>query len=153
MITLTTGDIFQSPAQAIVNPVNCIGIMGAGLALQFKKKFPDNFQAYAHACRQGQVRTGKMHLFDRGAGKQPRYIINFPTKRHWRHPSRLEYLQKGLEDLVRTIRAHGIVSVTIPPLGAGLGGLPWTQVKPRIIQAMEPLEDVQVTILQPRGAP
>ena len=133
-ITLTTGDILAATADAIVNPVNTDGVMGKGLALQFKKAFPKNFATYAHACEAGELVLGKVHVFERTEGA-PRFIINFPTKKHWRHPSKLEYVRDGLVDLVLQVKQRGIASIGIPPLGCGLGGLAWCDVQPLIIEA------------------
>lgn len=125
------GDIFLAPAEALVNPVNCVGVMGKGLARQFKQRFPANFHAYRKACREGLVRPGNVFIFDTG-GLNPRFIINFPTKRHWRDRSRLEDIQAGLRDLPREVVSRGICSVAVPPIGCGLGGLKWTEVSPLI---------------------
>lgn len=121
------GDILQSEAQAIVNPVNCVGVMGAGLAKQFKEKHPGNYHAYSVACRRGDVEIGSMfcttHFIGYGDNRVERTVINFPTKLHWRDPSKLEYIEKGLEDLVDLVYTLQIESIAIPPLGCGLGGL------------------------------
>jgi len=153
MIELTQGDILHADVEAIVNTVNCVGVMGRGIALQFKKAWPDNFKAYAAACNKQQVQPGNMFVFDTGQLANPRFIVNFPTKRHWRGASRMEDIESGLAALVATIREKGIHSVAIPPLGSGLGGLDWQQVKPRIEQAMSELADVRVLIFEPKGAP
>lgn len=153
MIEYTRGDILRSEAEALVNTVNCVGVMGRGIALQFKNRFPENFNAYATACKRSEVQPGRMFVFDTGQLTPPRYIINFPTKRHWRGKSRMEDIDDGLVALVATIRARGIRSIAIPPLGSGLGGLDWPQVKPRIEAALRSLDDVQVIIFEPEGAP
>lgn len=153
MIELTQGDILKADVEAIVNTVNCVGVMGRGIALQFKKAWPDNFKAYAAACDNQQVQPGRMFVFETGQLANPRYIINFPTKRHWRGASRMEDIEAGLEALVATIRENNIQAIAIPPLGSGLGGLDWNQVKPRIEQAMSAMPDVRVLIYQPKGAP
>lgn len=127
--------------------------MGRGIALQFKNFFPANFKAYAKACQNEKVQPGKMFVHDTGQLTNPRYIINFPTKRHWRGKSRMEDIETGLEDLVETIRKHKIRSIAIPPLGSGLRGLDWAEVKQRIEEELEPLDDVQVKIYEPAGAP
>ena len=127
-----TGDILAEGAEALVNTVNCVGVMGKGIALQFKKAFPENFRAYAKACQRGEVKLGAMFVFRTGTVTNPRYIINFPTKHHWRSNSRIEAIDMGLKDLARVIRAHGIRSIALPPLGCGLGGLDWGNVRPRI---------------------
>ena len=146
------GDIFREDAEALVNCVNCVGAMGRGVALQFKKAFPENFKAYAEACQQGEVQPGRMFVFETGQ-LQPRFIINFPTKRHWRGASRIEDIESGLQDLVKVIGEHGIRSIALPPLGCGLGGLDWLSVKSRIEKTLQPLSDVQVALYTPAGAP
>jgi O-acetyl-ADP-ribose deacetylase (regulator of RNase III)/uncharacterized protein YwgA len=135
-IILTQGDLLaRTDVDAIVNTVNCVGVMGKGIALQFKKKWPTNFRVYAAACKTGQVKIGQMLVYQTGALATPHYIINFPTKEHWRSPSRIEFIQAGLLDLVRQVTELGIRSIAIPPLGSGNGGLEWRQVKPLIEQA------------------
>ena len=123
MLTFKTGDILAEAADALVNTVNCVGVMGRGIALQFKRAFPDNFKAYAARCKRDQIQPGRVFVFETGTIVPPRYIINFPTKRHWRGKSRLDDIEIGLESLAREIRARGIRSIAIPPLGSGLGGL------------------------------
>jgi O-acetyl-ADP-ribose deacetylase (regulator of RNase III) len=153
MITLTTGDILKSNAEALVNTVNCVGIMGRGIALQFKNAFQDNFEAYARACEAQEVQPGRMFVYERRRLDAPRFIINFPTKRHWKGKSRMEDIDAGLVALVATVKERGIRSIAIPPLGSGLGGLEWSQVRPRIEQAFAALPDVNVIIYEPAGAP
>lgn len=152
MVELTQGNILKADVEAIVNTVNCVGVMGRGIALQFKKAWPENFKAYANACDNKQVQPGRMFIFETGQLANPRYIINFPTKRHWRGASRIEDIESGLAAMVATIREKGIQSIAIPPLGSGLGGLDWQQVKPKIEQAMSALPDVRVLIYEPKGA-
>ena len=147
------GDILKADAQALVNTVNCVGVMGRGIALQFKKKFPENFDAYERACRAGEIVLGKVHVFDMGAMFNPRYIINFPTKNHWRAKSRIEDVVTGLESLVAVVRDRKIKSIAIPPLGCGLGGLDWADVRPLIVQAFEGVTDVEVSVFEPGKAP
>lgn len=144
MIKFKNGDIFIDQAEAIVNTVNCVGVMGRGLALQFKNKYPENFREYQKACKQNFVKPGRMFVFETGELIGPKYIINFPTKRHWKAKSKIEDIQSGLQDLVKTIEQYGISSVAIPPLGSGLGGLPWGLVKNEIIQA---LNDVSCEVI------
>ncbi|TBY07329.1 type II toxin-antitoxin system antitoxin DNA ADP-ribosyl glycohydrolase DarG [Rhizobium laguerreae] len=152
MIRSVVGDILQANADAIVNTVNCVGIMGRGIALQFKNVFPENFKAYEAACKRGEVNPGRMFVFETGE-LSPRYIVNFPTKRHWKGKSRIEDIDSGLVDLVSAIRRYNITSIAIPPLGSGLGGLDWSKVRPRIVDALESLPNVAVTIYEPNGAP
>lgn len=153
MIELTSGDVLKSHSDALVNTVNCVGVMGRGVALQFKNAFPENFEAYAKACKRHEVQPGRMFVFDTGRLMPPRFIINFPTKRHWRGKSRIEDIEAGLEDLVLVIKARHIKSIAIPPLGSGLGGLDWNEVRPRIQQALEGLPDVNISVFEPAGAP
>jgi O-acetyl-ADP-ribose deacetylase (regulator of RNase III) len=128
MIHLTHGDILKQDADALVNTVNCVGVMGRGVALQFRRAFEDNYEAYHRACQRKEVRPGQMFVFERAGLGSPHWIINFPTKRHWKGKSRLEDIRSGLVDLVRVIREKGIRSIALPPLGCGLGGWigPWS---------------------------
>lgn len=153
MIEFTSGDILKSDADALVNTVNCVGVMGRGIALQFKNMYPDNFKAYEAACQRETVQPGRMFVFETGQLTPPRFIVNFPTKRHWRGKSRIEDIEAGLADLVKVIRDKGIRSIAIPPLGSGLGGLDWHEVRPRIERALTELADVQILVFEPKGAP
>lgn len=153
MIDYRSGDVLTEDAEALVNSVNCVGIMGRGIALQFKKAFPDNFKAYKAACRRSEVQPGRMLVFETHRMTNPRYIINFPTKRHWRGKSRLEDIEDGLIALVEEIRILGIHSVAIPPLGSGLGGLSWPDVRERIERTLGALTDTRVVVFEPEGAP
>jgi len=150
MIRFTQGDLLNSDAEAIVNTVNCVGIMGRGIALQFKQMYPANFKAYAAACTAGEVVPGRMFVFETGEMTNPKYLINFPTKKHWRGNSKLEDIEAGLAALREEIVLRGIKSVSIPPLGTGLGGLPWPAVKSRMLDALESLQDVEIIIYEPR---
>ncbi len=149
MITLEKGNLFDCRAEAIVNTVNCVGVMGRGIALQFKNRYPENFKFYAKACRAGEVRPGKPLLFETGELSNPRYIVNFPTKNHWRTPSRMEYIRDGMKELVRLVKERNIRSVAVPPLGCGLGGLEWEQVRKEIEGAMASLPDVECHLFSP----
>ena len=153
MIKYKTGDILMEEAEALVNTVNCVGVMGRGLSLQFKRAFPDNFKAYADRCERNEMKPGHVFVFKTDATIYPRYIINFPTKRHWRGKSRMEDIESGLASLTEAIRTHGIRSVAIPPLGSGLGGLSWSEVRERIQVTLEKLTDVKVVIFEPCGGP
>lgn len=153
MIEYKTGDILAEDAEAIVNTVNCVGVMGRGIALQFKNAFPENFKAYAAACKREEVQPGHMFVFETGGLTNLRFIINFPTKRHWRGKSRMEDIESGLTALAREIRELGIHSIAIPPLGSGLGGLEWSEVRVKIEQALKDLPDVRVILFEPKGAP
>ncbi|MBN1420465.1 MAG: macro domain-containing protein [Planctomycetes bacterium] len=149
MIEFKTGDILSEDCEALVNTVNCVGVMGRGIALQFKRAFPENYRAYAAACRRGQVQPGRMFVYETHRGGCPHYIINFPTKRHWRGKSRIEDIETGLEALAAEIQDRGIRTIAIPPLGAGLGGLDWAEVRPRIERALRDLLDVRVVVFEP----
>jgi O-acetyl-ADP-ribose deacetylase (regulator of RNase III) len=153
MIEITHGDILVANTEALVNTVNCVGVMGRGIALQFRKAFPENFKIYEAACARKEVRPGKMLVFDTGLLTGPRYIINFPTKRHWKGKSRIEDIDAGLPALVEEIKTRGIRSVAVPPLGCGLGGLDWSEVRPKIKRAFAELPDVRVALFEPTGAP
>jgi O-acetyl-ADP-ribose deacetylase (regulator of RNase III) len=153
MIEYKSGNILACDAEALVNTVNCVGIMGRGVALQFKKAFPANFKAYATACKRAEVQPGRMFVFETGHVTNPRYIINFPTKRHWRGASRISDIKAGLDGLVHEITSRGIRSIALPPLGSGLGGLDWGEVRPLIERALSPLANVEITVFEPNGTP
>lgn len=153
MIHYSEGNLLTADVEALVNTVNCVGVMGKGIALQFRQAFPANFDAYAKACKAAEVQPGRMLVFDTGNMVNPRYIVNFPTKTHWKARSRLEYVAQGLDDLVEVIRERGIRSIAIPPLGCGNGGLDWAVVKPLIERAMSTVPEVEAYIYPPVGAP
>lgn len=153
MIEFKTGDILRADVEALVNTVNCVGIMGRGIALQFKNDFPENFKAYEAACEREEVQPGKMFVFETRTLTNPKFIINFPTKRHWKGKSRMEDIDSGLKALVDEIRTRSIRSIAIPPLGSGLGGLNWADVRPRIVEALRGLNDLQVIVFEPNSAP
>jgi O-acetyl-ADP-ribose deacetylase (regulator of RNase III) len=153
MIKLVSGNLLEAPAEALVNTVNCVGYMGKGIALQFKQAYPANFRAYEARCKAGEVVPGRMLVHDQGMLAEPRYVINFPTKRHWRGKSRMDDIDAGLKALVQEVRERGIRSIAIPPLGCGLGGLRWDEVRPRIEAAFSALPDVEVLLYAPSGAP
>ena len=146
-----TGNLLKADVDALVNTVNTHGVMGKGLALQFKKAFPDDFHLYERACKKGEIVPGKVHVIPRLA--EPRFIINFPTKKHWRQPSRIEYIRDGLKDLIEQTKKLEIRSIAIPPLGCGYGGLDWSDVRPLIVKAFEEVPDVRVLLFEPKGAP
>ena len=147
MIRFTHGDIFAQPAKAIVNPVNCVGVAGAGLALQFKRRHPDAFLAYRRACAERRLRPGRMFMFDTGRGR-PRWIVHFPTKRHWRDRSAIGDIEAGLRGIAATLAGHGIRSIAIPPIGCGLGGLDWPAVRPLITACLADMPGA-VIVLEP----
>jgi len=153
MIEFSQGNLLTAAAQALVNTVNTEGVMGRGIALQFARAFPEMLPSYEAACRAGELVPGRVHVFERDELVDPRFIINFPTKRHWRGKSRLADIDAGLVDLVRVVRERGIRSIALPPLGCGLGGLRWDDVRPRIEAAFATLPDVRVLLYAPAGAP
>lgn len=149
MIKYLTGNLFESDAQAWVNAVNTLGVMGKGIALQFKKTFPVNFKIYADACKKGEVKTGEMLVvkdFNQTTGEK--IIVNFPTKQDWRKPSEYSFIEAGLDDLLLIINKYQITSIAIPALGAGNGGLEWAKVKALIEQKLSHL-DVEITVYEP----
>ena len=151
MIEFATGDILKDDAEALINTVNCVGFMGRGIALQFRRAYPENFKAYSAACRRKEVEPGRMFVYETGQLTNPRFIINFPTKRHWRGKSRIEDIESGLAALVDEVRRREIQSIAIPPLGAGLGGLEWSEVRPRIERAFKTLPEVRITVYEPHS--
>ncbi len=153
MIEITRGDILKADAEALINTVNCEGVMGRGIALQFRKAFPGNFKAYKALCDHKELKPGKVFIYDLNRLENPRYVINFPTKRHWKGKSRLEYIESGLIALIEEVRKKHIQSVALPPLGCGLGGLQWGEVRSRIEEAFGGLPDVHVLLFEPKGAP
>jgi O-acetyl-ADP-ribose deacetylase (regulator of RNase III) len=153
MIELTQGDILKADVEALVNTVNCVGVMGRGIALQFRKAFPENFKAYEAACKAQHVQPGRMFIYDLNQLYNPRFIVNFPTKRHWKSKSRIEDIQSGLVDLINFAKQQQLRSIAVPPLGCGLGGLDWAQVRPLIIEAFQSLPEVNVLLFEPDGAP
>lgn len=148
-----TGDILKADVQALVNTVNCVAVMGRGVALQFKNRFPANFKAYKAACDKGEVQPGRMMVYDLGPLNSPRWIINFPTKRHWKGKSRIEDIEAGLAALRAEIASRGIASIALPPLGCGLGGLDWSEVRPMIEAALGSMPGLRVVVFEPAGAP
>lgn len=155
MIETTSGDLLKAPVEALVNAINTVGVMGKGIALQFRQAYPQMFRDYARACRSGKVQLGKMHIHDLGSGLAvgPRWIINFPTKAHWREQSRLADIEAGLKDLVGVIERLQIRSVAVPALGCGLGGLNWTDVHALIDAALGKLPDVKVLVFAAAAPP
>ncbi|MDX2065646.1 MAG: macro domain-containing protein [Fimbriimonadaceae bacterium] len=148
MIHEESGNLLRAEVEALVNTVNTVGVMGKGVALQFKQAFPENFRTYAKACKSGEVRIGRMFVTRTGSF-MPRLIINFPTKTHWQGNSKLEHIETGLADLVRVVRDERIRSIAIPALGCGLGGLRWEDVFPLIQTAFATMPDVEVHVYPP----
>lgn len=148
MINFTQGNLLEAGTEALVNTVNTVGVMGKGIALMFKEAFPQNFAAYAAACKRKEIQVGRMFVTERHALMGPRWIINFPTKQHWRHPSKMEWIIAGLEDLKRVVSERGIRSIALPPLGSGNGGLNWAEVRPLIEAALADLP-LDVVVYEP----
>lgn len=132
MIRFLKGDIFASSCQTLVNPVNCEGVMGKGLAKAFKDRWPEMYKEYQAACIKGHLQTGRLHVW-KGPEK---WVVNFPTKKLWRLPSKMEYIEEGLSLLSTNLEIWEITSMAIPALGCGLGGLEWTDVKERIVSSL-----------------
>lgn len=153
MISEADGNLLDSPVEALVNTVNTVGVMGKGIALQFKRAYPAMFKDYASATKRGDLAIGRMHVWHTGQLDGLRVIINFPTKRHWRGGSKLADIEAGLDDLVNVILKEQLRSIAVPPLGCGHGGLDWAEVEPLIRAKLAPLEDVDVRIYPPAGAP
>ena len=152
MIRYTQGNLLESSSEALINTVNEVGVMGKGIALMFREAFPQNTRIYETACKAGEVKVGKMLVTrERDQIGQP-WIINFPTKKHWRNPSKLEWVAAGLKDLVQVIQERQIRSVAVPPLGCGNGGLDWSQVREEIESALSELRDVDVLVFEPTAA-
>ena len=149
MISFTQGNLLEADVEAVVNTVNTVGIMGKGIALMFKDKFPANFAAYAQACEHEEVRIGKMFVTENRQLFGPKWIINFPTKTHWRARTKIEWIEEGLEDLVRVIREKNVHSIAVPPLGCGNGGLDWVDVQPLIVDALRDIESLEVIVFEP----
>lgn len=153
MIYKAEGDLLSTDAEALVNTVNTVGVMGKGIALQFKQAFPENYTAYEAACKRGEVKLGRMFVFHRSSTTNPRIIINFPTKKHWRGKSKIADIESGLRALIEVVKKEGIRSIAVPPLGCGNGGLEWKDIRPRIEQAFSEVPDVAVQLFHPEGAP
>ncbi|RBP85979.1 O-acetyl-ADP-ribose deacetylase (regulator of RNase III) [Cytobacillus firmus] len=147
------GNLLSADTEALVNTVNTVGVMGKGIALQFKQAFPDNFKEYKKACNKGMVSPGKMFIYENHSLSNPKYIINFPTKRHWKSMSKMQDIKDGLKAFREDLINLNIKSVSLPPLGCGNGGLEWSEVKPLITSSLEDLHDVDIYIYEPTGSP
>ena len=150
MVNESSGNLLEAKTEALVNAVNCVGVMGKGIALAFRRKFPDDyFQDYKRACENGELKIGKVHVYRLNREINPRYIINFPTKNHWRGKSRIEDIESGLQSLTAEIKNNQIKSVAIPALGCGLGGLDWEDIRHLIKETFESLPETKVLLFAP----
>ena len=153
MIQYRQGNLLEAQADALVNTVNCKGVMGKGIALQFRQAFPDCFKEYKRACDAEEVRPGHMHIYETGSFIGPKYIINFPTKRHWKGKSKIEDVSAGLDALREAIKDYELESIAVPPLGCGNGGLAWNVVRKLIEEKLRELDEVNIEVFEPTGAP
>lgn len=149
MIKYTQGNLLDAEVEAVVNTVNTVGVMGRGIALMFKEAFPENLKEYETACKREKVKVGQMFVTERRQLMGPKWIINFPTKKHWRHPTKMEWITEGLQDLRRVVEENNIRSLAVPPLGCGAGGLDWIDVRPAIEEALHALTGVNVIVYEP----
>lgn len=151
MIKETVGNLFEANTEALVNAVNCVGVMGKGIALQFKQKFPkEYFNDYKKACQNGELAIGRVQIFQlKDVETNPRFIVNFPTKNHWREQSKIEYIKSGLHSLVKTIEHYEIRSIAMPALGCGLGGLNFKDVRHLIKTAFDLIPKVEIFLYKP----
>lgn len=148
MITYMSANLLESPAQVLTNTVNCVGVMGKGIALEFKKRFPAMFDDYVSRCRRGEVRPGQPYLWEDDRTQ----ILNFPTKNHWRHPSRLEDVDAGLREIATRYQEWGIATLALPALGCGNGGLKWVDVDALIALHLGSIPTLEVFVFPPSGA-
>lgn len=148
MITFTQGNLLDAKAEALVNTVNTVGVMGKGIALMFKERFAENFRRYSAACKANEIKTGKIFVTEVSELDGPRWIVNFPTKQHWRAPSQMAWIEDGLQDLRRFLVEQRVKSVAIPPLGSGNGGLDWQDVRQHIEAALGDLE-TDILVFEP----
>lgn len=150
MIQKVSGNLLEADVEALVNTVNCVGVMGKGIALQFKNAFPDMYASYHAACKKKQVVPGKMFCdWIVTNNDEFKIVFNFPTKRHWQDTSRIEDIESGLRSLVEDLKQMKIKSIAIPPLGCGNGGLDWVVVCPMIEDAMKQVPDIRVLLYEP----
>ncbi len=153
MIKFVKGNLLEEDVEVLINTVNTVGVMGKGIALQFKQAFPDNFIAYQKACKNKSIVLGKIFVVPTHRLGNPKYIFNFPTKSHWRSKTKLEDIDEGLKDLKQIIEEYQISSIAIPPLGCGFGGLNWRDVKPRIVSVIGGIDGLFTLVYEPSGAP
>ena len=150
MIKFIKGDLFNSKMYALVNTVNCVGVMGKGIALEFKKRFPHYFKVYKETCDLKELEIGELLIiYDLHFRMKERMIVSFPTKKHWRNPSEYEYIEKGLEELVKLIYQHEIKEIAMPALGCTNGGLDWEVVKEMIVKHLSLLENIEIEVYEP----
>jgi O-acetyl-ADP-ribose deacetylase (regulator of RNase III) len=149
MLRFAQGNMLDAKVEALVNTVNTVGVMGKGIALMFKEAFPDNYLSYEAACKADKVKVGHIFVFERHDMFGPKWIINFPTKKHWRNPTKLEWVVEGLNDLRTFIAEKGIKSIALPPLGCGNGGLDWQDVRKAIQDTLAGMEDVEIVVYEP----
>ena len=152
MVHYKHGNLLDAQTEALVNTVNEVGVMGKGVALMFRESFPESAKAYQAAAKAGAVRVGRIFVTEGASLIAPKYVLHFPTKKHWRHPSRIEWIRDGLDDLVRVIRERRIQSVALPPLGCGSGGLDWEVVRREIEAALDAVPDIDVLLYEPTDA-
>lgn len=154
MITYTSGNLFESTAEIWVNAVNTRRVMGKGIALAFAQRFPAMYEDYVVKCQLGLVQIGQMVSYQLPIGSRPRWILGFPTKDHWKDPSRLEYIERGLVNFVKVVKhikeKDGISTIAMPALGCGLGGLSFQDVRQLFDTYLEPLTDFSITIYEPK---
>ena len=153
MIEEVTGNLLEANVEALVNTVNTVGVMGKGIALQFRQAFPKVYDNYRRAAKRGEIRPGEMFVVETGQLINPKYIINFPTKRHWKGKARIKDIENGLKALREVVKGKNISSIAVPPLGCGNGGLDWNEVRPKIKDALSKLPNVKIYLYAPRGAP
>ena len=149
MMRFTQGDLLDADVEAVVNAVNTVGVMGKGIALLFKERFPKNYREYVAASKAGEIQIGRMFVSATDENSGPKWVINFPTKRHWRHPTKIEWVREGLVALNKVLRDKHIKSIAIPALGCGNGGLNWTDVRPLIQEYLGDLTDIEIIIYEP----
>lgn len=151
-ITFKNGDMFSEKVDAIVNTVNCVGVMGKGVALEFKNRWPENYKEYKAVCARKGLRPGKLLIHENPGllnDSEPRFLVNFPTKDNWRSKSKISYVSDGLDALIDEIQRLNIRSIAMPPLGCGNGGLDWNDVKPLIKDKLRNLSNVEVIVFEP----